>query len=157
MIILKSICKIISIYKRGHFIPIKNKLAYENKARLKSRFFETEIMNKSTKFLTYGLREDGSVSRCYMANPVKCRLHAIHGYITEKAALKYNEAIRKANETGFYYIIGHNELSKQTLLEAYDRCNDRNKIIFMSVNSEMLEYEALSYLFAVKKTNNLIN
>lgn len=85
-----------------------------------------------------------------MANPVKCRLHAIHGYITEKAALKYNEAIRKANETGFYYIIGHNELSKQTLLEAYDRCNDRNKIIFMSVNSEMLEYEASSYLFAVK-------
>lgn len=107
-------------------------------------------MNKSAEFLTYGLREDGSVSRCYMANPIKCKLHAKHGYITEEAAFKYNEAMSKANETGFCYINGHNELSKQALLKAYDRCDDRNKIIFMSVNSEMLEYEALSYLFAVK-------
>lgn len=107
-------------------------------------------MNKSTKFLTYGLREDGSVSRCYMTNPIKCVLHAKHGYITEKAAITYNKAIGKANETGFCYISGHNELSKQALLEAYDRCGDKDKVIFMSVNSEMLEYEASSYLFAVK-------
>lgn len=109
----------------------------------------------SEKFLTFGQGKDGTVSRCRAKDPSKCRYHVKHSRMTERTAATYNEAIYKANATNYSYDDAHNHLSKQSLLDAYDKnveqADDKE---FSTFNDGMLRYEALSYLHAEHVDNS---
>lgn len=109
----------------------------------------------SEKFLTFGQGKDGTVSRCRAKDPSKCRYHVKHSRMTERTAATYNEAIYKANATNYSYDDAHNHLSKQSLLDAYDKnvehADDKE---FATFNDGMLRYEALSYLHAEHVDNS---
>lgn len=109
----------------------------------------------SEKFLTFGQAKDGTVSHCRAKDPSKCRYHVKHSRMTERTAATYNEAIYKANATGYSYDDAHNHLSKQSLLDAYDKnveqADDKE---FATFNDGMLRYEALSYLHAEHVDNS---
>ena len=108
----------------------------------------------SEKLLTFGRGKDGTVSRCRAKDPSKCRYHSQHARMTEKTAATYNEAIYKANATDYSYNDKHNNLSKQSLLDAYDKYGTYNKNDDLaSINDGMIAYEAYSYLRAEHADN----
>ena len=108
----------------------------------------------SEKLLTFGQSKDGTVSRCRAKDPNNCRYHVKHSRMTERTAATYNEAIYKANATNYSYDDTHNHLSKQSLLDTYDKTvtNVGDKE-FATFNDGMLRYEALSYLSAERTAN----
>lgn len=108
----------------------------------------------SEKLLTFGQGKDGTVSRCRAKDPSKCRYHVSHSRMTERTAATYNEAIYKANATNYAYDDAHNHLSKQSILETYNRtvANIDDKE-FANFNDKMLRYKALAYLNAERAAN----